>query len=80
MPPLDENAVVTPDEIRAYATGDLGWAQLRDRGVNYYQVLAGLGDLGLRPPMAPMIGPNVEARQRGIKLLQEAFGEAAEDR
>ncbi len=79
MPSLDEDAVVTPDEIRCYAAGDLGWAQLRDRGVTYYQVLAGLGDLGLRPPMAPMVGPNVEARQRGIKLLQEALAEAAKD-
>ena len=38
-----------------------------------------LGDLGLRPPIAPMVGPNVEARQRGIKLLQEALAEAAKD-
>ena len=79
MPSLDEDAVVTPDEIRSYAAGDLGWAQLRDRGVSYYQELAGLGDLGLRPPIAPMGGPNVEARQRGIKLLQEALAEAAKD-
>ena len=45
--------------------------KLRSRGVTYQDVLAGLGDLGLRPPLAPMEGPNVEARERGTRRLRE---------
>ena len=62
---------IPPETIRAYAAGELGWATLRDAGVDYEDVLAGLGELGLRPPYAPMEGPNVEARLRGIALLRE---------
>lgn len=76
----ENTIVVTLDEIRAYAAGDLGWAPLRDRGVTYDQVLAGLGDLGLRPPVAPMVGPNVEARQRGLELLRDALVSVAKIR
>jgi hypothetical protein len=47
------------------------WATLRSRGVDYGDVLAGLGDLGLRPPLAPMEGPNLEPRQRGMRRLRE---------
>jgi hypothetical protein len=36
----------------------------------YVQVL---GELGLRPPLAPMRGPSVVARQRGIAILREAL-------
>jgi hypothetical protein len=42
---------------------------MRSRGVTYLDVLAGLGDLG--PPLAPMGGPNVEARERGRRRLRE---------
>ena len=39
--------------IRQYAAGDITWTALRDRGFeNYVEVLAGLGELGLRPPVA----------------------------
>ena len=61
----------TADELRDYAAGIMPWATLRARGVDYSEVLAGLGALGLRPPIAPMTGPNVEARQRGIAMLRE---------
>jgi hypothetical protein len=67
----DLTSRVTRDELRAYAAGTLSWATLRSRGVTYYDVLAGLGDLGLRPPLAPMEGPNVEARERGTRRLRE---------
>ena len=52
--------------IRQYAAGEITWALLRQRAglENYRDVLAGLGELGLRPPIAPMEGPNVEARTR----------------
>ncbi len=51
--------------IRQYAAGEITWSLLRQRGIeNYRDVLAGLGELGLRPPIAPMEGPNVETRAR----------------
>jgi len=60
--------------IRQYAAGDLTWRNLQERGFdNYVEVLAGLGALGLRPPLAPMEGPNVEARRRGRALIREAL-------
>jgi hypothetical protein len=60
--------------LRAYATGELSWASLRSRGIdNYRDVLAGLGALGLRPPLAPMDGPNVEARLRGRAIIRESL-------
>jgi hypothetical protein len=74
---------MTPAEserlIRQYAAGEVSWSALRDRhGFNtYLDVLAGLGALGLRPPMAPMEGPNVEARRRGRAILRQRFEEQA---
>ena len=57
--------------LRDYAAGRVTWRALRERGFDdYVQVLAGLGELGLRPPIAPMTGPNVEARRRGRALLR----------
>jgi hypothetical protein len=57
--------------LRAYAKSEITWRELQDLGFeDYVQVLGGLGELGLRPPMARMIGPNVEARQRGLALLR----------
>jgi hypothetical protein len=40
--------------IRQYAAGEVSWSQLRDcHGLEtYLEVLAELGELGLRPPMA----------------------------
>jgi hypothetical protein len=58
--------------LRDYAAGNISWYMLREQGFdNYMQVLAGLGELGLRPPIAPMEGPNREARERGRGLLRE---------
>ncbi len=63
--------------LRQYAAGEITWTSLRGRGIeNYRDVLAGLGDLGLRPPTAPMDGPNVEARLRGRALIRQALQEA----
>jgi hypothetical protein len=60
--------------IRQYATGEITWSSLRRRGFdNYLDVLTELGKLGLRPPVAPMDGPNVEVRQRGRALLRQAL-------
>jgi hypothetical protein len=42
--------------IRAYAAGQVTWHALQERGFdNYVQVLGGLGELGLRSPIAPMV-------------------------
>lgn len=60
--------------IRQYAAGEITWRVLRERGFdNYVQVLGALGELGLRPPVAPMAGPNVEARQRGRAIIRAAL-------
>jgi hypothetical protein len=59
------------DLLRDYAAGEVSWRALREQGFeDYIQVLAGLGELGLRPPLAPMEGPNVAARERGRALIQ----------
>ncbi len=69
---LDEREAL----LRQYAAGDITWTSLRGRGIdNYRDVLAGLGALGLRPPVAPMDGPNVEARQRGRAMIRQAIAE-----
>jgi hypothetical protein len=60
--------------IRQYAAGDITWHSLQERGLdNYVQVLGVLGALGLRPPIAPMDGPNVAARERGRAMIREAL-------
>ena len=60
--------------IRQYAAGEITWSALRDHGFeNYVQVLSGLGELGLRPPIAADEGPNVVARQRGRARIREAL-------
>ncbi len=72
MAPHEQEAL-----LRQYAAGQITWTSLRGRGFeNYRAVLAGLGELGLRPPVAPMDGPNVEARLRGRALLRQALAQA----
>jgi hypothetical protein len=63
--------------IRECAAGEITWSALRRRGFDHYpDVLTELGKLGLRPPVATMDGPNVEARQRGRALLRQALEDA----
>ena len=60
--------------IRQYAAGEITWHDLRERGFDdYVQVLGALGELGLRPPIAPMEGPNCEARERGRAIIRAAL-------
>jgi hypothetical protein len=60
--------------IRQYAAGEITWHTMRERGFDsYLDVLAGLGALGLPPPVAPMEGPNVDARRRASALIREAL-------
>ena len=64
------------DLIRRYAAREITWRELRARGFeDYVEVLGALGELGLRPPVAPMAGPNVEARRRGRAIIREALRE-----
>ena len=57
--------------LRDYAAGRISWSDLRRRGFSdYLEVLAGLGEIGLRPPIASMEGPSREARERGRALLR----------
>jgi len=69
--------MLAPDRerlLRDYATGTLSWSILRTKGIdNYRDVLAGLGALGLRPPVAPLDGPNRAARERGLAYLRAAL-------
>lgn len=74
---MDNQAMAEPGKeelIRKYAAGEITWRALREHGFDdYVQVLGALGELGLRPPVAPMRGPNVEIRQRGGAILREAL-------
>ena len=69
--------MLQPDKetlIRQYAAGQITWTTLRVRGFDdYVQVLGALGELGLRPPIAPMEGPNVAARERGRAIIRSAL-------
>jgi hypothetical protein len=61
--------------IRQYAASEIPWRELRERGFeNYVEVLVALGVLGLRPPVAPMQGPNVAARERGRRQVVRRRG------
>lgn len=69
MPETDKEKL-----IRQYAAGEITWRALRERGFDdYVQVLGALGELGLRPPIAPLAGPNRAARERGRTMLREAL-------
>lgn len=60
--------------IRHYAAREITWRELQERGFeNYVQVLGALGERGLRPPMAPMEGPNLAARERGRAIIRKAL-------
>ena len=60
--------------IRQYAAGAVTWHELRERGFDdYVEVLSMLGEQGLRPPLARMAGPNVEARRRGNAIIRAAL-------
>ena len=75
---MTENEKDKDKLIRAYAAGEVTWSSLRKRGFDsYLDVLAALGERDLRPPVAPMTGPNVEARQRGIAFVRRRLAEQA---
>ena len=64
--------------IQRYAAGEVTWQALRAQGFeSYLDVLAGLGRLGLRPPVAPLDGPNADARRHARHLVREALAQAA---
>ena len=60
--------------ICQYASGEITWRALRERGFdNHAQVFGGLGELGLRPPITEISGPNIERRQRGRTMIRVAL-------
>ncbi len=62
--------------LRSYSAGKVSWSELRAQGFDdYVSVLGGLGELGLRPPIAPMEGPNLAARERGRAWLTSLLDE-----
>jgi hypothetical protein len=66
--------------IRQYAAGEITWHMLRERAFdNRFDVLGAFGRLGLRPPVAPMDRPNVEACRHGRALSRQALAEANRD-
>jgi len=74
---MDETYAIDPARaalLRQYAQGEVTWRELRERGFDdYIAVLGGLGELGLRPPIAPLDGPNREARERGRAIIRAAL-------
>lgn len=70
-PPLDDERRTL---LQQYAEGKVTWHELQARGFeDYIAVLGGLGELGLRPPIAPLEGPNREARERGRAIIRRAL-------
>ncbi len=64
--------------LQDYAAGGISWRELQSRGFqDYVEVLGGLGDLGLRPPIAPLSGPSGEARQRAVSWLEARLAASA---
>jgi hypothetical protein len=60
--------------IRQYAAGEITWRALREQGFeDYVAILGALGELGLRPPVARISGPNVDARERGRAMIRDAL-------
>lgn len=76
MPLIDTGTDTEKEKLlRTYAAGNLAWSTLRENGFDSYaDVLAGLGRLGLRPPVAAMEGPNVASRTRGRAYIRAALG------
>ena len=59
------------EAISLYARGDLSWRDLQNRGITRYtDVMAELADMGVPMPIAPLEGPNLEMRLKGIDLLR----------
>lgn len=62
------------DEIRRYAAGDVAWRTMRNDGWRYADILAGLGELGLRAPRVRPGGPNAAALARGTEVMRKLLG------
>lgn len=65
----------TDELLRRYARGEVTVRTLRDAGLDYSEVLTGLGELGLRPPTASLDGINGPALRRGMALVIGAIVE-----
>ena len=68
----------TAEFLRKYARGELTSRAVREAtGMDYGDILACLGALGLRPPVANLDGINGPALRRGVAALLEALAERA---
>ena len=53
-----------------YARGEMSIHELRRAGhESMIELLSDLAELGKRPPLAAMVGPNVETRRAGLERL-----------
>jgi hypothetical protein len=60
--------------IRQYAAGEITWRALRERGLTITCRFSGHSvDSVFGPLVAPIRGPNVEARERGRAIIREAL-------
>jgi len=70
---MDDKATAA---LRKYARGELTSGAVRDdTGMDYSEILAGLGKLELRPPVASFDGINGPALRRGVAVMFEALAE-----
>lgn len=71
---LQTDIVAKRKLVQQYAERQVSWRELQARGFSdYLEVLGLLGELGLRPPIAEMSGPNRASRERGRALLRAAL-------
>ena len=64
----------TAHALRRYARGEISGQAVREAtGLTYPLLLAGLSELGLRPPRASFTGPNGPALRRGHELVFSAL-------
>lgn len=71
-------ATIQADEdLRRYAAGETTLEDLRRHGFgSYLTILAGLGRLGLKPPVTPLDGENADMRRRGRAIIAERIRSA----
>lgn len=64
------------DLLRNYAELKTSLSVLLDRGFSdFIEVLAGLHELGLRAPIAPLTGPSAESRLEAREILFDLIEE-----
>jgi len=59
--------------LRQYAAGQLGWKNLKRHVDSYADVLSGLGELKLRPPIADPAQVQSDGLDQGLHALRAAL-------